>query len=78
MPTLSKKIPDQVSALVREDTANDVGVVIETLIFTEVVKRSGGSPLGVVGAENHTGHAGVNDRSHAHDAGFDANIEGGV
>jgi hypothetical protein len=30
LPALSKKVPDQVAALIREDTANDVGVVIET------------------------------------------------
>jgi hypothetical protein len=71
-----KKILNQRPASVLADTVHDFRPVIQSSVIGEIVQRSGSAPLGIMGAENNPGYPGVDNRSHAHDARLDGNIQG--
>ena len=69
-----EKSTHECPAILPANTSDDLGLVVQTMVMGEVVQRARRSPFGIVGSENESCNSGMNDRSHAHEAGLDRNI----
>ena len=74
-PQGAEEFPQKRRALLREDSASELGRVI-VCYFGEVDQRPEGPSLRVACTENHPLDAGINDCAGAHRAGFQRHIEG--
>src|SRR6266404_1738904 len=61
-----------------EDACGDFDLVVEARIGKDFEAGADGAALGVVGAIDETRDAGLNDRTGAHAAGLDGDVQGGV
>ncbi len=78
IPPSPEKILQQRPATILTDAADDLGMVIEAWITGHVVYGSGTTPSGIGRPEDDRSYAGMDQRPHAHDAGFDGDVENGI
>ena len=77
-PALAKKIPQQLATLLREHTAAAVGAVIEPVVRRQQLEdASAGAALGIRRPEQDPIYPCLDDRSGAHRAWLEGDVEFG-
>src|SRR5258708_7231944 len=74
-PLFAKIILHERSALLVEDTRNNLGGVVQSFIFGNIIERSAGAGLDVIRAKNKTRNSRKHDRPGAHGAWFNSYIK---
>ncbi len=78
LSTITEETLNHTPALLFADARDDIHLVVEPGILSELIEASGGSPFGIGGAENHGFDPGVHNCAHTHGTRFNRNIERGA